>query len=59
MATRLEAKEYIELVDQQEVEGFIDHHGNFLDRYETYDHALQCGQLSDTTPTSKCERRER
>lgn len=45
--------------ERQEVEGFIDHHGNFLDRYEAFDHALQCGQLSDTTLTSKCERRER
>ena len=36
----------------EEVEGFLDHHGQFFNRLETYDHALMCGQLSDTTLTS-------
>lgn len=44
--------------DRQEVEGFIDHKGTFLDRYEAYNHALLCGQLSDTTQVSKAEKRE-
>jgi len=37
--------------DRQEVE--------FLDRLEAFEHALVCGQLSDTTLVSKQERRER
>ena len=45
--------------DRQEVEGFLDHKGAFLDRLEAFEHALQCGQLSDTTRTQKAERRER
>ena len=43
---------------REEVEGFIDHTGAFLDRYEAFDHALMCGQLSDTTRTAKAEKRE-
>lgn len=31
------------------VEGFMDHEGNFLDRYEAFEHAVNCGQLSWTT----------
>ena len=38
---------------QQEVEGFLNHKGEFLDRYEAYAHALMCGQLSDTTLHTK------
>ena len=45
--------------DRQEVEGFLDHQGHFLDRYDAFDHALQCGQLSDTTRTAKAEKGER
>ena len=45
--------------DRQEVEGFIDHNGAFLDRLEAFEHALQCGQLSDTTRTEKAGRQER
>lgn len=45
--------------DRQEVEGFLDHRGNFLDRYAAFEHALQCGQLSDTTYTAKAEKGER
>ena len=45
--------------DRQETEGFLNHKGEFLDRSDAYDHALMCGQLSDTTLTSKQERRER
>lgn len=45
--------------DRQEIEGFLNHKGEFLDRSDAYDHALMCGQLSDTTLTSKQERRER
>lgn len=39
--------------DREEVEGFIDHRGVFLDRGGAYMHALQCGQLSDTTREAK------
>ena len=31
------------------VEGFIDHEGNFLDRYDAFEHAVNCGQISRTT----------
>lgn len=44
--------------DRVEVEGFIDHRGAFLDRYEAFTHAVSCGQLSDTTCVAKAERRE-
>ena len=30
-------------------EGFIDNKGNFLDRYDAFEHAVNCGQLSRTT----------
>lgn len=30
-------------------QGFIDHNGKFLDRKEAWDHARECGQLSQTT----------
>lgn len=42
--------------DRQEVEGFLNHKGEFLDRCEAYDHAVVCGQLSDTTLQNKRER---
>ena len=29
-----------------EVEGFINHKGEFLDRKEAYKHALECGQIN-------------
>ena len=45
--------------DRQEVEGFMSSQGAFLDRYDAFDHALRCGQLSDTTRTVKAERGER
>ena len=45
--------------DRQEVEGFLDHQGNFRDRYDAFNHAQQCGQLSDTTLTAKADRGER
>lgn len=36
--------------DFSEIEqGFIDHTGKFLDRYDAYAHACSCGQLSLTT----------
>lgn len=44
---------------REEVEGFLNHKGEFLDRYDAFEHALFCGQLSDTTLTSKNERKER
>ena len=30
-------------------QGFIDHNGKFLDRLEAWNHARDCGQLSQTT----------
>ena len=45
--------------NRKETEGFIDHTGAFLDRHDAFDHALMCGQLSDTTRMAKAERRER
>lgn len=33
--------------------------GAFLDRLDAFEHALQCGQLSDTTRTEKASRQER
>lgn len=45
--------------DRQETEGFLDSQGNFLDRFDAFDHALMCGQLSDTTHTAKAEKGER
>ena len=44
--------------EREEVEGFLDHKGLFLDRSGAYDHAMMCGQLSDTTLISKRERKE-
>lgn len=44
--------------DRQETEGFLNNKGEFLDRYEAYEHTLMCGQLSETTLTNKQERRE-
>lgn len=39
-------------------QGFIDHNGNFLDRYEAWSHALQCGQLSQSTRWYKEDNRD-
>lgn len=39
--------------EREEKEGFIDHRGDFLDRYEALKHAIQCGQLSETTRETK------
>lgn len=39
-------------------EGFIDHTGAFHDRKDAYDHALRCGQLSESTRYLKDERNE-
>ena len=44
---------------REETDGFIDHEGNFLDRYDAFEHAILCGQLSDTTRVVKRERGER
>ena len=44
--------------DREEFEGFIDHNGEFLDRKDALMHALDCGQLSDTTKTAKLEKGE-
>lgn len=32
----------------KKIEGFINHKGEFLDRKEALEHALGCGQLSET-----------
>lgn len=40
-------------VTREEEESFLNHKGGFLNRYEAYEHALMCGQLSDTTITAK------
>lgn len=45
--------------ERQEVEGFINHRGDFLDRFDAFNHAVRCGQLSDTTRTAKVEKGER
>ena len=45
--------------NRNEIEGFIDNKGNFLDRYDAFCHALECGQLSDTVRVYKAERGER
>lgn len=39
-------------------EGFIDHDGNFLDRYDAWQHAKMCGQLSQSTEWYKEDNRE-
>lgn len=44
---------------RQETDGFITHTGAFLDRYDAFEHALMCGQLSDTTRVVKAEQGER
>jgi len=44
--------------EREEEEGFIDNKGTFLDRYAAYKHALVCGQISDTTRTTKEEKGE-
>lgn len=44
---------------RQEEDGFITHSGAFLDRYDAYEHALLCGQISDTTKAHKESKGER
>ena len=39
-------------------EGFIDHEGKFLDRYEALEHAKLCGQLTQSTLWYKEDNRE-
>lgn len=39
-------------------EGFVDHNNNFLDRYDAFCHAKECGQLSQTTLWHKEDNRE-
>lgn len=41
-----------------QVQGFIDHNGNFLNREEAFIHARQCGQISPTTVDYKKENGE-
>ena len=43
---------------REEVEGFLNHKGEFLDRYDAFSHALSCGQLSLTTLISKQKQKE-
>lgn len=43
---------------REEIEGFIDHQGCFLNRHEAYKHALACGQLPDTVRTYKAAQGE-
>lgn len=35
--------------DREEIEGFLDRKGEFLDRHEAFIHAVKCGQISATT----------
>ncbi len=35
--------------DREEIEGFLDRNGKFLDRNEAFIHAVKCGQISATT----------
>jgi len=44
--------------EHTEVEGFIDDKDRFLDRYDAFAHALECGQLPVTVRTHKAEQRE-
>lgn len=41
-----------------EVEGFIDDKNRFLDRYDAFAHALECGQLPETVRIHKADHRE-
>ena len=41
------------------VEGFVDSQDRFLNRYDAFNHALECGQLSATVRDCKAERGER
>lgn len=43
---------------QEAAEGFLDHCGTFMNRFDAHDHAVACGQLSATTLESKAERWE-
>lgn len=40
------------------IEGFLDNRGNFLDRYEAFIEAQNCGQLSATVIQSKIDNKE-
>ena len=44
--------------ERKEVEGFIDDKDCFLDRYNAFAHALECGQLPATVRVHKAEQRE-
>ena len=46
-------------LQRQEEDGFITHTGEFLDRYQAFDHALMCGQISDTVREHKSDKGER
>ena len=39
-------------------EGFINHNGEFLDRYDAFAHAKECGQLPQSTRWYKEDNRE-
>ena len=39
-------------------EGFINHNGQFLDRYDAFAHAKECGQLPQSTRWYKEDNRE-
>ena len=43
---------------EKAIEGFLDEKGNFYDRYEAYDIAMNNGQLSASTRQLKRERHE-
>ena len=43
---------------EKAIEGFLDEKGNFYDRYEAYDIAMNNGQLSASTRQLKRERNE-
>ena len=45
-------------VQHTEEEGFVDHENRFLNRYDAFAHALECGQLPATVRTHKAEQRE-
>ena len=44
---------------EEVTEGFIDNQNRFLDRYDAFSHALECGQLPATVRECKREKGER
>ncbi len=44
---------------EEVVEGFVDSQNRFLDRYDAFSHALECGQLPATVREYKREKGER